>query len=657
MAIAAAALVGAIPATAQAAVPQSANVALVPNAQGRSNFGGTLPTTGFPGGYAPTFTNVTVESIRDAAANPLTGFDTVVLNGICDISTFLANAQFKSRIEGFAASGGKLIIYDSECAPTSYNSFVYPFTTSNPGPLGATGTLTIAENNTLGNGTPADPSFLDVSLIGAGTDAVGDANVFTSFDANWCVHMRATNVLSANGPTTAYAHLGSGLIIYSGLDKDEMNAANGYGTGSGASNLNRVFLLQLQQSFNPDNLPCGVKVFGLSLTPKTDVNEVGTSHTVTARLTSNGLPVANTTVSFSVSSGPNAGRTGTGTTNASGDATFAYVGSGGVGTDTIQASATLPGTGGALTAVTGTAAKEWVGDANIQIAPAAATSTVGTNHTLTVTVSAVGGTLAAGTATASVVGGPGGFVGSPTCAYAGGGATASCTVVITSSAAGTTVVQATSVISVGGQSIPRTTGTAANTAAGGSGNAQKTWTVPTVDATIQLTPTAATSPAGTNHTLTVTVNAFGGTLAAGTATVSILGGPGDFVGSPTCAYAGGGDTASCTVVITSTAAGTTVLQATSVISVSGQSIPRTTGTAGNFAAGGGGIAVKTWTVPAVDDRDCGKGHDRDCGKGHERHGGKGHERHGGKGHERDGGKGHKQEAGKGHKQDRGKGHR
>ena len=53
---------------------------------------------------------------------------------------------------------------------------------------------------------------------------------------------------------------------------------------------------------------------------------------------------------------------------------------------------------------------------------------------LTITVNAVGGTLDAGphTATASIVSGPGSFVGSPTCTYTGGAATASCTVTITS---------------------------------------------------------------------------------------------------------------------------------------------------------------------------------------------------------------------------------
>ena len=119
-------------------------------------------------------------------------------------------------------------------------------------------------------------------------------------------------------------------------------------------------------------------------------------------------------------------------------------------------------------------------DANIQISPAAADNPVGTNHVLTITVNAIGGTLAAGTATASIVNGPGSFVGSPSCNYTGGAATASCTVTITSAVAGTTEVSATSGISVAGVTITRTTNTAANTAAGGSGNAMKTWIPPTL---------------------------------------------------------------------------------------------------------------------------------------------------------------------------------
>ena len=96
-----------------------------------------------------------------------------------------------------------------------------------------------------------------------------------------------------------------------------------------------------------------------------------------------------------------------------------------------------------------------------------------------------------------------------------------------------------------------------NTAAGGSGNASKIW----VDANIQITPATATNAVGTNHMLTITVNALDGTIDAGphTATASIVSGPGSFVGGHTCTYTGGARPRRCTVVITSAVTGTTVV--------------------------------------------------------------------------------------------------
>src|SRR5206468_3120612 len=139
---------------------------------------------------------------------------------------------------------------------------------------------------------------------------------------------------------------------------------------------------------------------------------------------------------------------------------------------------------------------------------ATATNAVGTNHTLTITVTAVNTTLGSGTATASIANGPGSFVGSMTCSYTGGGATASCTVVITSATTGTTVVSATSSIPLtDAGSVPRTT----NGTAGNSAPASKTW----ADATIAITPAAATNAVGTNHTLTITVNSVNTTLGSG----------------------------------------------------------------------------------------------------------------------------------------------
>jgi endonuclease/exonuclease/phosphatase family metal-dependent hydrolase len=254
------------PSVARAAqFPRSQAIALVPNASGRFQFGGVLPTSGFPGGYSPSFTNISPESIRDAAQDPLAaGYDTVVLNGICDIADFLSNSQFKARLEGFASRGGKLIIWDSECSSTDYSNFALPFVTNNPGEAGASGTLSDAEENSLSSGDPTSPSYVDVEAVSRGTDAVGDANVFETFEGGWFFDLRARNVNGVNGPAQAYANLRGGLIIYSGLDKDFMGESSGFDpqSTSGSTHLNRIWLLELLQPWNPDGLPRGTPVVG-----------------------------------------------------------------------------------------------------------------------------------------------------------------------------------------------------------------------------------------------------------------------------------------------------------------------------------------------------------------------------------------------------------
>src|SRR5439155_595986 len=236
----------------------------------------------------------------------------------------------------------------------------------------------------------------------------------------------------------------------------------------------------------------------------------------------------------------------------------------------------------------GTASKTWA-DATIAITPATATNAVGTNHTLTITVTAVGTTRSEERRVGKEWSGPGRLVGSTKCSYTGGGGTASCTVVITSATTGTTVVSATSPIplTAAGSGTRTSDGTAGN-----SSPASKTW----ADATIAITPATATNAVGTNHTLTITVTAVGTTLGNGTATASITSGPGSFVGSTTCSYTGPGATASCTVVITSVTSGTTLVSATSSIplSAAGSGTRTTDGTAGNSAP-----ASKTWVDATI----------------------------------------------------------
>ncbi|MEO6797989.1 MAG: Ig-like domain-containing protein [Candidatus Dormibacter sp.] len=76
----------------------------------------------------------------------------------------------------------------------------------------------------------------------------------------------------------------------------------------------------------------------LSLTPPAQSHQVLSTATVTATFTNScGQPLSNTAVQFSALSGPNAGLSGSGVTNASGQASFTYTGTK-LGTDTWRAS-------------------------------------------------------------------------------------------------------------------------------------------------------------------------------------------------------------------------------------------------------------------------------------------------------------------------------
>jgi hypothetical protein len=79
----------------------------------------------------------------------------------------------------------------------------------------------------------------------------------------------------------------------------------------------------------------------LTLSPSSSTNPAGSDHTVTATIDNPTL--AGKTVSFSISSGPNAGKTGSCVTDGSGKCTFTYHDDGGVGTDTIVAEFTDDG--------------------------------------------------------------------------------------------------------------------------------------------------------------------------------------------------------------------------------------------------------------------------------------------------------------------------
>jgi hypothetical protein len=341
------------------ALPQSVKVALVPNASGLALNGGTLPTSGFPGGFSPTFQNVNPADIANPGLpDPIAtgGFDTVVLVQIGlryppNPATYQAfqdyyntsKPTFKNRIDNFVNNGGKLIIWDSECQQNDYSEFIYPFNVSSPGAMGsASGLIWIVENNTLSTNETTSLYYVNTASISGGWE-IGDANVMTTYDPSWCSDMVCKNMLGTVGPIQTYAEYGKGLIIWNGLDMDPMPADGVIANdNNGGHNLNYIWFLQLLQPFNPSNLPQEVRTSGITVTPQNSTNPVGSIHQVTATVRDNLTnPIQNVTVMFKIVSGPNVGLTGTDVTDVNGEAHFSWT-SAASGTDRINATATSP---------------------------------------------------------------------------------------------------------------------------------------------------------------------------------------------------------------------------------------------------------------------------------------------------------------------------
>lgn len=338
---------------------QSLNVAYVGTLNVQN--GGIFPST-VDGFSAFNFFQIQRTSISQANLGPggvcgAAGCDTVLLNvasylgsgGLgCNINNL--STQAKDDLVRFVSQGGKLIIYDSECSPQNYSWLPYPFVTSNPGALGAHGQLTIVENNQLSSNDPSSTYYLNEYYLENYTDAIGDMNVMTTYNAAWCLDMSGTNARGVTGPVHTYARYGSGLIIYNGWDVDYLSSSTVPSTTSGAGNLSKTWYQELLVPFNPtpvSALPCGVTVVGITLGPATAVNDLGlnqVNHTVTAHLTDLlNNPQQNILVTFNVT-GVNTGVSGTCNpasclSDSNGDVSFTYTNSSGVkGTDTITAS-------------------------------------------------------------------------------------------------------------------------------------------------------------------------------------------------------------------------------------------------------------------------------------------------------------------------------
>jgi uncharacterized repeat protein (TIGR01451 family) len=188
----------------------------------------------YPSDYPnQTFYEVSPSSI---SASTLANYDTVFLFAFKPANL---NASQKTDLVTWLYNGGKLIIWDGEEAcyqgPFDYTWLPYPFQTSAPGAMGASGyPLWIVEENALSSADPTSPYYIDTSALSNATDAVGDANVFTSYSPDWYVDMEAQNVLGTIGPVHLYVPYGHGIVMFCGLDWDYAGyAGSGWSAAAG----------------------------------------------------------------------------------------------------------------------------------------------------------------------------------------------------------------------------------------------------------------------------------------------------------------------------------------------------------------------------------------------------------------------------------------
>ena len=202
--------------------------------------------------------------------SPKYGYDTVVLEQVCEGNPTPLAAEFKPALAPWVAEGHKLLIHDADKCPAGpdYSWLPYLFKTNSPGAQGAPGTfLRFVEENWMAHGRRGRPGYIDVAAWEGSTDEyrneLGDSNTLIAWDPHWCGHMVVRNVNNIFGFAYTYTHYGRGLIIYNGFDVDMMGTV-GYDT---------LVARELAQGFDSDNLPCAARIGDFVVTTDTRLME------------------------------------------------------------------------------------------------------------------------------------------------------------------------------------------------------------------------------------------------------------------------------------------------------------------------------------------------------------------------------------------------
>jgi hypothetical protein len=228
------------------------------------------------------FVHVTPETASPAHLLRTVGIDTVAISQVCDAAESLSPA-FKQSLLAWIAAGHKLIIHDADgCGGTTipdhpnrapdYSWLPFRMKTVNPGKAGLRGVASVMENSTLASGLATDPSYLPMTAWvkdeeGNGNE-LGDSNVIVEHDPHWCGQIFGKNGLQKSGFIEAYARFGHGLIIYNGIDLEQI----------GSPAYNQLVTRELAQPFNPDNLPCSQPLGGFIITTNSEMKSLPMVH-------------------------------------------------------------------------------------------------------------------------------------------------------------------------------------------------------------------------------------------------------------------------------------------------------------------------------------------------------------------------------------------
>lgn len=288
-----------------------------------------------------------IQSAFALSTLPSAGWSIVHFSSVAQIQSFLAGGNVLG-----AALTNTGIIY----IPTYFNT---------GGDLYDVGGFSATAMNAVNAGASAIASFVG----GAGNPFAG-GGLFAMTEEGFTGSWGWLTTLLPGLNHVAFSDTGiyltpDGATAFPGITTADLSAGPWHNYFSGSFGSLKVLGRDTQQNL-PVILGGGAStiISEILVTPPIATNIVGSSHTVCASaiVVTNGVTnvLVGTTVNFDVTNGPNAAVNGTSVTDTNGVACFTYVGSGGVGVDTIDASFVDP-TGNPHS---GTAIKVWIPNPN-----------------------------------------------------------------------------------------------------------------------------------------------------------------------------------------------------------------------------------------------------------------------------------------------------